>query len=211
MLCSTAFKKRYNVAYTRAKQWMEGFNPPHDHFSISANYCSAPYANNSPRTDFLLDYAVHIIDLFAYLQGDVSEVFTFSEDKDAYAVSMRFMNGAVGTLNLNDGRSFTIPIEELELTVRGGNFMSIHNSSVWRIPEQGKCTEWREPPTFAISGDSGNGAGHLAELVDFFRAIREGGTTRSSIYESYKSMVLHEAIRTSAKTGSVIWPEYQPL
>lgn len=210
VLCSTAFKKRYNVAYTRAKQWLEGFNPD-DYFSISADYCSAPYANDSPRTDFLLDFAVHIIDLVAYLFGDASEVFAFSKEKDAYAVSIRFQSGAVGSLNLNDGRSFTIPTEELELTVRGGNFMTIHNSSAWRITEQGKCTEWREPPTFASSGDSGNDTGHLAELVDFFRAVREGDTIRSSIYESYKSMVLYEAIRTSAETGSIIRPDYQPL
>lgn len=210
VVCSTAFKKRYNVAYTRAKQWLEGFNPD-DYFSISADYCSAPYANDSPRTDFLLDFAVHIIDLVSYLFGDASEVFAFARGKDAYAVSIRFESGAVGSLNLNDGRSFTIPTEELELTVRGGNFMSIHNSSTWRISEQGKCTEWREPPTFASSGDSGNDTGHLAELVDFFQAIREGRSTRSNIYESYKSMVLYEAIRSSAETGNIIQPEYQPL
>jgi predicted dehydrogenase len=106
-------------------------------------------------------------------------------------------------MNLNDGRSFGIPTEEVEISVRGGNFMTIHNSSCWRITESGQPQEWREPPTFTSAGDSGNDTGHLAEIVDFLAAIREGRTTRSNIHESAKSMALYEAIRESAETGRV--------
>ena len=67
--------------------------------------------------------------------------------------------------------------------------MSIQNSSSWRIGANGHPCEWREPPTFTSAGDSGHDTGHLAELVDFLSAIREKRTTRSNIYESYKSMV----------------------
>ena len=44
-------------------------------------------------------------------------------------------------MNLNDGRSFGVPTEEVEISIRGGNFMTIHNSSCWRITEGGKPKE----------------------------------------------------------------------
>jgi len=110
-------------------------------------------------------------------------VFAFAKGFDAYAVSLQFSGGAVGSLNLNCGRSFGVPTEEVEITVRGGNFMTIHNSSCWRITEDHQPVEWREPPTFVSSGDSGNDTGHLAEIVDFLAAIRDGRTTRSNIHE----------------------------
>jgi predicted dehydrogenase len=210
LLCTTAFKKRYNMAYSRAKEWIAQF-PPDDLYSISVDYASRQYANTDERSSFLLDFAIHLIDLTAYLFGDVAKVFTFAKGPDAYAVSLKFANGAVGALNFNDGRSFAIPTEEVEISVRGGNFMTIHNSSVWRITEDEQPAEWREPPTFTSAGDSGNETGHLAELVDFVAALREGRTTRSNIYESYKSMVLYEAIRDSAASEQVVTVHYETL
>lgn len=212
VLCMTGFKKRYAAGFDRAKQWVSQFDPA-KLLSISVDYASAPYANNDNYlSQFLLDFAVHQIDLIGYLFGDVAEVFVFAKGKDAYAVSLRFCNGAVGTMNLNDGRSFTIPTEEVELTAQGGNWMTVHNSSCWRIVTDGKPTEWREPSTFTSGGDSGNDTGHLAELVEFVRAIREKrNTTRSSIYEGYKTMVLYEAIAKSAETGAAVRVEYAKL
>jgi predicted dehydrogenase len=208
VLCTTGFKKRYSVAYVRARRWVDAFAPS-DLYSLSFDYGSAHYANDSPRSSFLLDFAIHAIDLIAYLFGDVAEVFAFSKGQDAYAVSVRFVSGAVGSLNLNDGRSFGIPTEEVELTARGANWMTISNSSRWRIVENGKPTEWREPPTFTSAGDSGYDTGHLAELADFTDALRTGRTTtRSHIGESYKSMALYEAIRDAAETGRVVTVHY---
>ena len=210
VLCMTAFKKRYALAYRRAKQWIDSFAPS-ELFAISVDYASAQYANDSPRRSFLLDFAIHAIDLVGYLFGQAEEVFCFAKGADAYAVSLRFATGAVGSLNLNDGRSFAVPTEEVEITARGGNFMTVHNSCCWRITENGKCTEWREPPTFTSAGDSGNDTGHLAEICEFLSAIRAGGPTPSAIYESYKSMVLLEGIARSAETGKVVRLEYEQI
>jgi predicted dehydrogenase len=211
ILCTTAFKKRYNIAYTRARGWI-GSLPPESLYSISVDYASGQYPNEPGRSVFLFDFAIHVIDLICHLFGDAGEVFTFARGEDAYAVSIKFVGGAVGSMNLADGRSFTVPTEEIEITAKGGNFMSIHNSSCWRITENQKPCEWREPPTFSSSGDSGNETGHLAELVDFVDALREcRATTRSNIYESYKTMVLYEAIRESAETAQVVEVSYEPL
>ena len=171
VLCTTAFKKRYNVAYSRAKELIAEF-PPDDLYSLSIDYASAQYKHTSARSSFLLDFAIHCIDLSGFLFGDAAEVFAFSKGLDAYAVSVNYACGAVGSLNLNCGRSFAIPTEEVEITIRGGNFMSVHNSSSWKIAREGRCVEWREPPTFTSAGDSGNETGHLAELVDFFAAVQ---------------------------------------
>lgn len=208
VLCSTAFKKRYNVAYSRAKDFIAQF-PADDLYSLSIDYASSQYANDSSlRKDFLLDFAIHMIDLSGCLFGYPTEVFAFSKGPNAYAVAVKYAHGAVGSFSFNDGRSFAIPTEEVEISIRGGNFMSIHNSSSWRIAREAKCTEWREPPTFTSAGDSGNETGHFAEIVDFFAAVREGRATRSCIAESYRSMVLYEAIAESARTGQVVRPVY---
>lgn len=211
LLCVTAFKKRYNDAYTRARKFIDA-RPADDLYSLSIDYCSRQYANDTLEKTFLFDFCVHVIDLAMFLFGDVAEVFAFNKGKDAYAVSVRFANGAVGSFNFADGRSFSIPTEEVEITARGGNFMTVHNSSVWRITENEKCTEWREPPTFTSQGDSGNDTGHLAEIVDFFNALKEGRkTSRSSIYDSYKTMVLYEAIVESAERGGVVRVNYEAV
>jgi predicted dehydrogenase len=208
LLCTTAFKKRYALAYHRARQWLAGF-PEADRYSLSIDYASAQYAHDSPRRSFLLDFAIHIIDLTPYLFGDVSKVFAFAKGLDAYAVSIQFACGAVGSLNLTDGRTFGLPTEEVEITVKGGNFMSIHNSSCWKIVEKEKAVEWREPPTFTSAGDSGNDTGHLAEIADFLDAVKNKRSTRSNIYESYKTMALYEAIRDSASRGAVVEVVYE--
>ena len=211
LLCVTAFKKRYNEAYTRAKQFIDA-RPADDLYSLSIDYCSKQYSHETLERTFLFDFCVHVIDLAGFLFGDVAEVFAFNKGKDAYAVSVRFANGAVGSFNFADGRSFQIPTEEVEITARGGNFMTVHNSSVWKITENEKCTEWREPPTFTSSGDSGNDTGHLAEIVDFFSALKEGRkTSRSSIYDSYKTMVVYEAIAQSAEMGAVVKVKYETV
>ncbi len=202
MLCATGFKKRYSAAYSRAKEWLEGFSEE-TYASIGVTYCSARYNNETPRSEFLLDFAIHIIDLIGFLFGDVSRVLAFTRDHHAYAASLYFENGAVGTLNLNDSRSFQVPSEEVELSVEGGNFMTVHNSSIWKITENGRPSEWREPPTFASAGDSGFDTGHMAEIADFVRAIGRGSSMRSNVSESYKSMVLYEAIKRSAETGTI--------
>ena len=203
VLCTTAFKKRYAEAYSRAREWLSTF-PPEKLYSISLDYASSHYTHDSYRHMFLLDFAIHCIDLVGYLFGDAEQVFAFAKGQHAYAISVQFANGAVGSMNLTDGRSFQIPTEEVEITVEGGNFMTIHNSSCWRITENQKPVEWREPPTFVSAGDSGRDTGHLSELVEFVRAAAEGGTTRSNIYESYKTMVLYEAIERSAQSGEVV-------
>ena len=208
VLCMTAFKKRYAACYQRAKEWLASF-PEDQHASLSIDYASGGYGEKGEG--FLLDFAIHAIDLVGYLMGDVKRVACFARQMDAYAVALEFASGAVGTMNLTRCRSFMVPTEEVELTVKGGNFMTIHNSSSWRLTAGEKPGEWREPPTFISAGDSGNDTGHLAEITEFVTAIQEGRSTRSQVYESYKSMVLFEAIRDAAAAGKMVDVSYKEM
>ena len=68
LLCTTAFKKRYATAFARAREWLDGFADA-DKLSMSIDYCSGPYDNKTARSSFLLDFAVHCIDLTAIPDG----------------------------------------------------------------------------------------------------------------------------------------------
>lgn len=210
-LCMTAFKKRYASAYQYARKWLEAHEGL-ERYSISVDYASGAYSNDIETRPFLLDFAIHLIDLVPFLFGDPKRVFSFACGDRAYAVSLEFANGAVGSMNLTDGRSFQIPTEEVEITLEGGNFMTIHNSSGIRITEQNQPCGWREPPLFTSAGDSGDETGHGAELRVFMDCLKNPDRRPASeIYEAYKSMVLFEAIARSVKEDAVVEVNYQPI
>jgi predicted dehydrogenase len=219
LLCMTAFKKRYSLAFEHAREWLAQF-PSGDVLSISVDYCSggdsdpsAPGGARSTRLPevrnfFLFDFAIHHLDLLHYLMGDVEEVFAYRREVSSFAISLKFTSGAVGTMNASDNRP--VPTEEVELTVRGGNSLTVSNSSRWREARAGKPSGWREPATFVSEGDSGYDTGHLAELEAFATHLADGTPVRSPIAESLKSLVLYEAILASVDSGrpvTLVYPE----
>ncbi len=207
LLCSTAFKKRYAECNQRAKQFIEEHEA--DLLSISVD-CGFGGYDVADKHAFLFDFCIHAIDLIGFLGGEISELFCFAKGNMAYAVSLRFASGAVGAMHLSRGYG-GIPKEELEISTLTGDSMSIHNSNSWKIGKGWAGTEWREPPTYISAGDSGNDTGHFAEIRDFVQAIQEKRTTRSNIFESYKSMVVYEAIIASAESGQIVRPVYEAL
>jgi len=64
------------------------------------DYSSAHDKNEDPHHSFLLDFAVHVIDLVRYLFGGAESVFAFSKEGHAYAVSLPFAGAAVGSLRV---------------------------------------------------------------------------------------------------------------
>ena len=209
-LCSIAYKKRYATVFDRAKKWISSF--PTEHLSsISIDCAAGPFENTEPNNSFLLQCGIHIIDLIIFLYGDVGKLFCFSRGMNAYSISLAFSNGAIGTMNLSDTGSMSVPTEEVEIGVDGGNFMRIHNGSEYKICENEKCVEWREPTTFMSSGDSGYDTGILTELIDFFAAAKEGRTTRSNIFESCKSLLIYEAILESAHSEKIVEIDYSGI
>lgn len=210
-LCMTAFKKRYARCNQRAKAFLGEF-ADEDKLALSLDYAGGPYRNDSPRTDLLLDFGVHGVDLLSFLGGPVAEVAAHTRDGHAYTATIRFASGLLGSFCLTDGRSFGVPTEELEITCRGGHWMTVHNSSCWKVARAGSIVEYREPPTFTSAGDDGRDTGHLAELEAYVQALRARAVSSpSQVYESYRSMVLLEAIREAAASGRAVQPVYEPV
>jgi len=204
-MCMTAFKKRFSPAYTKAKAVIES-----DDFApaslLSIDYASGPYANppDDPRRQFLLDFAIHIIDLSRYLFGEVAEVNARQRGLDSYAVLLAFESGAVGTLALTCHRDWGVSTEKVELTGAAGHFISIEDSSVMTY-YRGREVAARHRATFFTAGaDSLVETGFAGEMGEFIAAIEERRQPESSIESSYRSMALYEAIRDSAETQEPI-------
>jgi predicted dehydrogenase len=204
-LSVTAFKKRYAPAYVKARQIVNGpdFGAPH---LLSIAYASGPYRNipENPRTWFLLDFCVHIIDLSRYLFGDVAEVFAWERELTAYAVTLKFVNGAVGTLALTSHRDYAVSTEKVELTGGQGRMMSLTNSVELKYWQDKEIKAWHSPSFSTAGGDSLLETGFQPELAGFVKAVREGTVPPSSIESSYKTMLLYEAIKESAEKGGQI-------
>jgi len=202
LLCVTAFKKRYAPAYVKAREIVESdaFGAPH---LLSIDYASGPYRNapDNPRTWFLLDFGLHIIDLTRFLFGEVAEVFAWERERTAYAVSLRFTSGAVGTLALTSHRDYAISTEKVELTGGQGRMLSVTNSIELTYWQDRDIRAWHSPSFSTAGGDSLVETGFRGELAAFVAACRGGPQPPSTIDSSYRTMLLYEAIHQSAEAG----------
>src|SRR5579875_1735193 len=129
-ICRTGFKKRFAPAYRKARAAIQdpAFGQP---TLLSIDYgCGATYRNDpaDPRSQFLLDFCIHIIDLSRYLFGDVGEVIARTKGETAYAVTLIFRNGALGTLALTSHRAWDVSTEKVEATGGDGQFLTCTNS-----------------------------------------------------------------------------------
>jgi predicted dehydrogenase len=201
-LCVTAFKKRYAPAYVKAKAIVDSpdFGPPQ---LLSIDYASGRYTNEPgrPRSWFLLDFALHIVDLTRYLFGEVAEVFAWERDREGYAVCLRFANGALGTLALTCHRDYAVSTEQVELTGGQGRMMRLANSVELTYWQDREIRAWHSPSFSTAGGDSLVETGFQGELAAFVAACRGGPEPPSAIASSFRTMLLYEAIKESAEAG----------
>ncbi len=211
-ICMTAFKKRFAPVYKQAKSIIcsETFGEPE---LLSIDYCSGPYSNDpaNPRSLFLLDFAIHIIDLARYLLGEVVEVSAISKEFDTYAVNMRYESGALGVLAMSCRRSWKIGTEEVEITGSGSEFIGITNSTRLRHCREDAIVGAMEPNFSTSAGDSLIETGFMGELMEFVNAVKEKRQPESSIESSARTMILHDAIAQSAASGRPVRPDYSVL
>ena len=205
-ICMTGFKKRFAPAYQKAKTAIanESFGQP---TLLSIDYaCGPSYINDpaNPRSQFLLDFTIHIIDLSRFLFGEVAEVFARKVNEVAYAVNLAFRNGAVGVLALSSNRAWSVSTEKVELTGGPGQFISLENSVQLMRYDGDKIMDWHNPSFSTAGGDSLIETGFAGELVEFVSAIQEQREPESSITSSYQTMRLYEAIAHSAAAGIAV-------
>ena len=217
MICMTGFKKRFAPAYRKAKAAIASaaFGEPS---LLSIDYCCGPTYDNDPgdpRSQFLLDFCIHIIDLSRYLFGEVAEVSARARGEATYAVTLAFRNGALGTLSMSTHRAWDVSCEKVEITGGPGQFITCSNSvemlhySTASPREATQIRAWHSPSFSTAGADSLRETGFLGELEEFVACVRERREPESSIGSAAETMRLYEAIRQAALTGTTValeWP-----
>ena len=206
-LCMTAFKKRYTPLYVKMKQQMATERFGKATMMVMQRSCSL-YANTSPRSSFLLDFCMHLLDLAPWLMGEVNAVQALSPEPNTWSIQMEFESGAVGSLAFSAHGNFAYPDEQVTiygekdaiLFARDGHSLTFVHDGVYHILHQ---------LNFTTAGQEGLvESGFLPEIQAFVKAVADprvrGGDrsiVQSDIASSYRSMEIHDALVESAKTG----------
>lgn len=209
LLCMTAFKKRYTPLYVKMKQQMktERFGKPS---MIAIQRSCSLYANNNPRNSFLLDFCIHLIDLIPWLMGEVKAVNALSLDPNTWAIQMEFESGAVGSIAFSAHGSFTYPDEQVTvygekdaiLFARDGHSLTFAHDGIYHTLHQ---------LNFTTAGQEGLvESGFLPEIQAFIKAVATGdqSVVQSDIASSYRSMLIHDTLVESARSGKRIEIKY---
>lgn len=198
-ICMTGFMKRFAPVYRRAHDAVhaEDFGAPS---LLTINWAFG--VNERAWLDmFVVDFGVHMIDLARYFFGDVEEVYARDHDGVSYAITLVFVNGAVGTLAITANRGYDIT-ERTELTGGYGNHISIDSTGRLVQYRGSDVVDWHERPL--AMQDSLSDIGYLGELTEFVDAVTTGREPESSIASSHQTMRLHDAIRRSADEGRAV-------
>ena len=177
--------------------------------SGSADFPDVPWA-------YLADQAIHAVDAMRFLMGDVAEVRVAPSAGDdgalGYAVAVRFVNDASGTLALASfTNTFSLRVavhgsagESIEIVDNEG--VRIHGRKVIPGSRAGyvdqNVVEWRQ--SWSYQGHLR--AGYLEELTAFAVAIREGTPTGATLRDAAIDLGICRAVLESAETGRAVSP-----
>ena len=165
----------------------------------------------------LMNQSIHAIDLLQWFVGDVDEAFAYSdtlahtgiEVEDVAAATLRFANGALGTIM---GTTASWPGWAKRVEISGTTGSAVLEDEVIRkwdfAEEQNGDDAIRQAAT--AGKDSARGAadpsaidseGHRRQLVDFLQALESGGAPLVDGAEARKAVAIIAAIYRSAKSG----------
>jgi len=208
--CMTAFKKRYTPLYVRMKEQTGTLRLGKPAMLVMQRSFSK-YNNNSPRSTFLLDFCIHLLDLAPWLMGKVTAVHALSPEPNTWAIQMVFESGAAGSLAFCAHTSGVYPDEQVTiygeddamLFVRDGHSLTFVHDRVYHTLHQINLT---------TAGQEGLvESGFLPEIQAFIKAVRTGdrSVVQSDIASGYRSMLIHDSIVESARTGQWVELRYE--
>jgi UDP-N-acetyl-2-amino-2-deoxyglucuronate dehydrogenase len=168
----------------------------------------------------LMNQAIHNVDLLYWLMGDVAAITAMTatlahariEVEDTAVASLRFKNGALGTIEAATS-AYPGLLKRTELHGdRGSARVEQDDITLWEFQE--KVPSDNEVYA-AMAGQSGFKAGasdprgithigHRDQLTDFLRAIDEGRAPLVDGREGRKSVEIIRAIYRSAETGAQV-------
>ena len=180
---------------------------------------SAIWGLDSVVRSFLLGQAIHPVDCMRFLVGsEVESLYaTIAEEHDgttSFAITFRFENGAVGTLNLFGG-THTLMMETAIIGA-SGRCVEVEEAARLRyLKEQPPVGAGGYADTPAITWHQRNlyrgyaRPGYIEELEHFAGSLLEGRQPRSSLEDAYRDMAILEAIIESARSGEAVRLAYQ--
>lgn len=164
----------------------------------------------------LMNQGIHAVDLLQWFGGSVMEVQAFGnnlahgnlEVEDTLAATMRFKNGALGTLS---AATSCYPGLDLSIEVSGdcGTAILVNDRiDFWKFKNENPGDEAirQNQAAGAIKGGSSDPkaiscAGHRAQIADFCRAIRGESSALINGREAARAVAIVEAAYRSTRSG----------
>jgi len=198
------FQRRFSFGVSRARELMAA--PSFGQLTqLFCSFCSGKYDEirgrgyDGPAHAYLLDFMVHHLDLARYLAGEVKQLALFHNQVDggiAVALALEFMNGVVGTLQLNSQRIWWRNYDRIELTGQGEYIVV---DSLWTLKHY---TQAQNTFTENYSDQrSGELTGDGYALIEFVEAIRAGREPIAGIHDAVETMRLYQTIYEAIQQG----------
>ena len=206
-ICMTGMKKRFAPAYRKAKEIIDDpkYGQPEmlSFIRTTGNYT----ATDDPLTQYLLESAVHPIDLCNYFFGKVESVYAMKKEPSTYSIALQFRNGAVGNMTLTDRVNGCRKTESVTLVTSDSTIVEIDNSVEMMAFRNGVPFAAHKPDFSTGGSHSAVEQGFVGELNEFVAAIREGRLPMSNIEETAHSSQLYEAIKRSSEAKQAVYLE----
>ncbi len=198
------FQRRFSLGVARAREIMStaSFGKT---TQILGSFCSGAYDEiraadyDGPVHAYILDFALHHLDLTRFLAGEVRKLSIFhnqSGDGVAITAGLEFSSGAIGSLQLNSHRIWWRNYDRIEITGMGEYLVL---DGLWSIKHY---AEKRNTFTENYSDQrSGELTGDGLSLNEFVHAIRESREPISSIHDAVESMRLYQAVYDAVRGG----------
>ncbi len=153
----------------------------------------------------LMNQGIHGVDILLYLLGGVRSVHAFTANRvheidaeDTVCASLRFENGALGTIFATTAAAPGFPQTLTVTGVRGSITLTENEITAWNVPGTAK------PEVGGLQaggfGRAENLAldGHIAQLTDFADAIAEGRKPFVTLKDGRRAVALIRAVYRSA-------------
>jgi predicted dehydrogenase len=168
----------------------------------------------------LMNQAIHSVDLLSWLMGPVDEVSAHTatlaheriEVEDVATVSLRFRNGALGTIVATTA-AYPGMLKRIEIHgSRGTAVLEEEDLKVWSFADA-TAEDESIRAGYASKTRSGGGAAdpsaightaHAAQIRDFIYAIESGGRPAIDGAEGRRSVQIIEAIYEAARAGKSV-------
>lgn len=193
LVCHVGFNLRFSVAVQRAREIIA-----RPEFGVP-NLIVFRYGLCLGETmrDVVLDQHCHAVDTARYLMGDVDAVTVERgrcEGVRHYAALLRFKSGAVGVLAFTEGQQPDKEFIYFEVTGQGGHFLTSHDLNL--TYHHGPAGQPDEIYTHGTYGPQMmlDWYGYVADLANFFAAVRGTEADRCPIADTVPTMALCEEI-----------------